>query len=291
MGAWGPEACLYDPQADEISSVGKQGFTGKRHGGSAVLMMPAQEGKVMVLGGGEDHLLGIGGGRRHAEETGPDHAAGSEPTASVEVFDYGAKTWSSLSPMSYPRHHLGAILLPTGQIWVSGAGGGRFHFLEKMLKSTELHNPETNSWTEAAPLHKRRGYHHVSLLLPEGSVLASGEVATAEVYYPPYFFRGPRPTIRAAPDALNYGESFQLEYVTGSDDPIDQIVLMRQGTMTHSYNFDQRGVTLDFRPEGENTLHALAPESSRHAPPGYYMLFLVSAAGLPSGRATWVQVA
>ena len=40
---------------------------------------------------------------------------------------------------------------------------------------------------------------------------------------------------------------------------------------------------------GGDTLHATAPPNGNHAPPGWYMLFLVNAAAVPS-IAHWVRV-
>ena len=58
--------------------------------------------------------------------------------------------------------------------------------------------------------------------------------------------------------------------------------------MTHSDNFDQRYVDCAFS-AGGGKLHATSPPNSNHAPPGWYMLFLVNAVGVPS-VAHWVRV-
>ena len=73
----------------------------------------------------------------------------------------------------------------------------------------EIWNPDTETWTTVAPLQNGRLYHSTALLLPDGRVLMAGggqlpgSVATdqknAEIYSPPYLFKGPRPTITAAP--------------------------------------------------------------------------------------------
>jgi Domain of unknown function (DUF1929) len=65
-------------------------------------------------------------------------------------------------------------------------------------------------------------------------------------------------------------------------------VLMKAGSVTHSFDMDQRYVGLQFT-AASGTLTVTGPPNSNVAPPGYYMLFLVNKAGTPS-LASWVQV-
>jgi hypothetical protein len=63
---------------------------------------------------------------------------------------------------------------------------------------------------------------------------------------------------------------------------------MKAGSVTHSFDMDQRYVGLSFTSASGN-LTVTGPPNSNIAPPGYYMLFLVNQAGTPS-LASWVQV-
>lgn len=69
---------------------------------------------------------------------------------------------------------------------------------------------------------------------------------------------------------------------------ITKVVLMRPGSVTHHFDTDQRYVQLKFEPspDGSSALVINTP-SSDLAPRGYWMLFLVTAAGTPS-VAHWV---
>ena len=58
--------------------------------------------------------------------------------------------------------------------------------------------------------------------------------------------------------------------------------------VTHSNHFDQRYVDLSFT-TGNGVLNATAPASGNEAPPGWYMLFILNSAGVPS-VASWVHV-
>ena len=85
--------------------------------------------------------------------------------------------------------------------------------------ATEIWDPDTDTWTETAVARQRpRLYHSSSLLLPDGRVLLAGGGAfapavnetNAEIYSPPYLFKGPRPTITSAPAQLQLGQTFTV---------------------------------------------------------------------------------
>ena len=109
---------------------------------------------------------------------------------------------------------------------------------------------------------------------------------TAEIYSPPYLFAGTRPVIDAAPSAVGYGTSFAVD--TAQAASIDQVALIRANSSTHGVNFDQRHVPLTFS-AGAGGLTVGAPASGAEAAPGWYMLFLIDDAGVPS-IASWVRV-
>src|SRR5437667_9450070 len=63
---------------------------------------------------------------------------------------------------------------------------------------------------------------------------------------------------------------------------------MRNGAVTHAFDMDQRYVGLSFT-AGTGVLNVTGPPNGNIAPPGYYMLFILNSAGVPS-VATMVQV-
>ena len=62
---------------------------------------------------------------------------------------------------------------------------------------------------------------------------------------------------------------------------IASVVLVRPGAPTHAFDMDQRLVGLSFT-VGSGVLNVTAPPNGNIAPPGYYMLFMLNAAGVPS---------
>jgi hypothetical protein len=66
------------------------------------------------------------------------------------------------------------------------------------------------------------------------------------------------------------------------------VALVRVGAVTHSVNMEQRYIPLSFS-RGTASLTATAPANANIAPPGFYMLFIIDANGVPS-VARMVQV-
>jgi hypothetical protein len=141
-----------------------------------------------------------------------------------------------------------------------------------------------------------RQYHSTALLLPDGRVLSAGggicgtcdQVGylgkNAEIFSPPYLFQAdgtlaPRPTIDGAPTSTGYGAS--MDIATGNPASIRKVALVKLGAVTHSNNMEQRYIPLSFT-AGATSLTATSPANANVAPPGFYMLFVIDANGVPS---------
>jgi len=108
-----------------------------------------------------------------------------------------------------------------------------------------------------------------------------------EIYQPAYLFNADgtlaqRPVIipSSVPSFMQYGAQYTIQ-TSGSGLDIASVVLVRPGATTHSFNTDQREVGLTYTP-GAMGLTLTAPPNGNIAPPGYYMLFVVNSAGVPS---------
>ena len=250
----------FDPATATWQAIAPNNY-GNRHDGSSVLLPlrpPDYRPEVLIMGG--------------------DNPA----TDTAEVIDLGQQTpaWSPTGSMNYARHHADPVLLPDGKLVVVGGSGLGKSEAEAVL-AAELFDPETETWTEMASMVRPRIYHSTSILLPDGRVLAAGTDGefTAEIYSPPYLFQGPRPEISSAPPTSSYGNTFQVSSPDAQD--IARVVLIRPAAMTHSVNMEQRYVELEFV-AGSGVLTVQAPPSANLAPKGYYMLFVVNSAGVPS---------
>src|SRR5207249_3466750 len=194
--------------------------------------------------------------------------------------------WRQVAPMAFPRSYHTLTLLPDGTVLATGgersASGGNTGLA---VYEAELWNPATETWTTLARMQRPRMYHSTAILLPDARVLVSGgQLGTylesnAEIYSPPYLFRGPRPSITSVPQTLAYGTGFFVD--TPDASTITGVSLVRLGTTTHSFNHNQRYLALSFTREATG-LTVQAPANGNLAPPGYYMLFIVNANGVPS---------
>ena len=108
----------------------------------------------------------------------------------------------------------------------------------------------------------------------------------AQIFSPPYLFKGPRPTITSSPSLVQYGSNFQVS--TPDAASITSVSLIRPAAVTHSFDESSRRVSLSFT-ASNGTLNVQAPANGGDAPPGPYMLFIVNSNGVPS-VASWVNL-
>jgi hypothetical protein len=101
----------------------------------------------------------------------------------------------------------------------------------------------------------------------------------AEIYSPPYLFKGARPTITSLPAGASYGSSFDV--VTPNAAQIQKVSLIRSPSVTHAIDMNQRFQFLNFT-AGAGKVTVQAPSSANLAPPGDYLLFLLDGNGVPS---------
>jgi hypothetical protein len=218
------------------------------------------------------------------------YAGGAFTTNTAEVIDLNqaAPSWQWTGSMAYARRHLNLTVLPTGEVLATGGvAGTAFNDISTGVHAAEIWNPASGRWTTLASNAITRGYHGTSLLLPDGRVLNAGsgdgagapDEHNAELFSPPYLFRGARPTISSAPSEVRYGEQFRL--LTPQAGAITHVSLIRLGAVTHAFDENQRFQRLSFTADATG-LTVTAPGSSNRAPPGHYMVFILNGADVPS---------
>jgi hypothetical protein len=235
------------------------------------------------------------------------YIGGGSTTNVVEVIDLNVAnpSWAGVASMQFRRRQHNATLLADGTVLVTGGSQGTgFNDLGKLaVRIPELWNPKTGVWTEMAPEAVDRCYHSTAVLLPDGRVFSGGggEYAPSsgksndpsdthpngQLFSPPYLFKGTRPRIAKAPTQVVYGEKFTVE--TPDADDIAEVTWLRLGSVTHSFDQNQRINFLVFE-HGGNQLNVTAPASSNICPAGHYMLFILNKQGVPS-EAAIIQIA
>jgi Concanavalin A-like lectin/glucanases superfamily/Domain of unknown function (DUF1929)/Bacterial Ig domain len=203
--------------------------------------------------------------------------------------------WRQVASMAAPRAFHNTTLLPDGTVLVTG-GGRTLDGTDpaQAVYTGELWNPTTETWHTLAAAAVPRLYHSTALLLPDGRVLSAGggndsnavNETQGQIFSPPYLFKGDRPAIASVPATLRYGAAFTLQTPDATN--IASVSLLRPGAVTHGFDEDQRFVSLAFTAQS-GALSIQAPANANIAPPGYYMLFIVNGAGVPS-VASFVQL-
>ncbi len=167
------KAELYDPTSGTFSKTGSLPVALRD---ATATLLPS--GEVLVAGG----------------------LHGSAQLARAELYDPTTGTWAPTGSMSVARSGQTATLLPDGKVLVAGGGcNGQNYgcdagsFLET-LKSAELYDPATGTWSPTGSMTDGRQFF-TATLLPDGQVLAAGgfnscdddfcsDLANAELYNP-----------------------------------------------------------------------------------------------------------
>jgi hypothetical protein len=267
----------FGPSAHTWSSVvATTNYSGTRTYGSSVLLplSPSNNYKpvVMIMGGG------------------------NPATNTTELIDLSAASpkWVYGPNMSEARIEMNATILPNGKVIALGGSVNDEDTTTASLNA-DLYDPRTNTFNSPNSAGQNaypRLYHSNSLLLPDATVMFFGGNPARgtyephiEIYSPAYLFNpdgslATRPSITSVPSTgIGYGATFQVQTPDAAN--ISSVALIRPGAPTHSFDMEQRLVNLVFT-AGSGVLNVTMPSSSNVAPPGYYLLFLLNSAGVPS---------
>ncbi|MFC5729371.1 MULTISPECIES: galactose oxidase-like domain-containing protein [Nocardioides] len=288
---------VYDPATQSWKDLGvpvingvPAGFRGS--GFSVMLTLkPDQDGRynsAEVLSGGG--VLGMTPGTYLGSDS---VTLNTIDTANGDKF-----TSKSVEPMHQPRWYASAVVLPDGKVFVANGANVDEDVTPGLgfpIRETEIFDPETGNWTEAAPQTQGRTYHTTATLLPDGRVMLGGHAPfplmfgpqnnilhdtlgtsrnttdpSFQIFSPPYLHWGERPKIAAAPAKAVNGSTMKI--VVDSPTYISSVRMVRNPSLTHLVDPDQRTVELAVLDRSGNTLTLAVPDN-KVLPPGPYMLF------------------
>lgn len=272
FGMSGDRMYFMDWQGDGGAQVvGRLPNKSRSHISTAVMYQP---GKILQIGG---------------STFGDTQAEGSNQAITVDISG-GAPVVQDAPNMAKRRVWANSTVLPNGEVLITG-GSAFENRLVDPAQVAEIWNPNTRQFRQVATAATPRLYHSVSLLLPDATVLIAGGGApgplnnlNGELYYPPYLYAAngtfaPRLTIGNMGDRFNYNAKVNVPYFGAGQ--VQRVTLIRTGAVTHSFDMGQRFVELPFTVQN-GAVEVTMPNSPNIAPPGYYMLFLVNQAGVPS---------
>jgi len=206
--------------------------------------------------------------------------------------------------LNTPRWYSTGVLLPDESVMAfNGArqDGVVSPGSEIPVRQAERFDPVTQTWSPMASDNRDRTYHNTAELLPSGAVLVGGHSPipngyaiqmtdpggitannekdpSFEIYYPPYFSAA-RPVISSAPQALGYGTTVAI--TTPDAASISKVLLVRNTSITHLVDGDQRTVELPIVSHQGSSVIVQLPSSRAVLPAGPYMLFIDKSS--PSG--------
>ncbi|MEV4707906.1 galactose oxidase-like domain-containing protein [Actinoplanes sp. NPDC049316] len=254
-------------------------------------------GKTIVVGGGNI----------------TEDGAAKVPTKTAVVLNSRtglAPSVTATGSLTTRRRQLNATLLADGSVLATGgmtsAATSDLVDLDHAATAAERWDPATGRWTVLAGASRVRQYHSTAVLLPDGRVMTGGGgvcgICTRvgyleknlEYFTPPYLYKkdgsgdlAARPVISTAPAGVSVNTAFTITSAQAAS--VKKVAMVGLGDVTHSIDQGQRYIPLKFTTSG-TTLTVTGPPNGGVAPPGYYMLFVIDAGGVPS-VAKMVQLA
>lgn len=311
---YGPETKMLNLDTWEWEHVDDLRCEHPRHDGNSVLLPLSYEDDYRA------RVLTFGGSRETVLDAQAMHSAESIDFSEPDPqWRFLTDPLSNTNELLYVQGRVNgaAVLLPDGK--VMAVGGNQTARWDDPVYAVDVFDPQTDTWdgrfnpatgeweSPNTPITVPRGYHATALLLPDATVLASGTTPAARQelrmeVYAPYYLDGdpPRPAIQqvkgtgTAPDettpAISYAGRIEVRY-SAPGGRVTRAALIRPGAMTHAFDMEQRHVWLRVTGDRDGSLSLEAPPDPHVAPPGYYMLFLLDEAGVPSEAAfVWLPV-
>jgi galactose oxidase len=260
-------------------AAGNRGNDVDSMNGNAV-MYDAVAGKILTVGGATDYQ-DVDATNTAYIITLPAGVPGSAPNV------------RQIASMANQRSFANAVILPNGKVFVTGGQTHAVPFTDTTaVKTPELFDPATETWTTLPPHVVSRNYHSLALLMLDGRVFTTGggvcggcsaNHADAQIYSPSYLFNGARPQITAtSATILAVGATFTVT----TNIACSSFSVIRYGSATHTVDTDQRRIPLTPTATNGNTYTFKLPSDAGIALPGMWGFWALTAGGVPSSAQT-----
>jgi|GEM_PF-665222 len=213
--------------------------------------------------------------------------AGSGGTL-VERYNPIANTWALRSSFAPLRSRPKTVFTPDRRILVMAGEKeqpndptpvNQWNYMDL----NDQYDPYSDTWRRLTPMPRKREYHALAILVPDGRVIVVGgegqpgnepPKSIIDAYEPPYLFRGVRPQILNLAKTDYYrGEEIQFD-VARTNAPT-AVVLQSTQAVTHMVNSgENRFLDLNFSVNNQ-AIVAQIPNDSLMTMPGWYMLWVM----------------
>ncbi|NEB06054.1 kelch motif-containing protein [Streptomyces sp. SID13726] len=282
----GREPGLWDLKTNTFQKVPGLRDPEETETSASLLLPPAQDQKVMIMGGG-----GVGESKKSTPRTAVVDLKKDNP-----VFEDGPN-------LPQGTRYLNSVIMPDDTVFTSnGSEDYRGRSASNILKA-QFYDPKGNVFREAASPSVGRNYHSEALLLPDGRVATFGSdplfddqqntklghfEQRMEIFTPPALHRNAtnRPVLEDGSALLD--SRHRATYRTDHPERVVKARLMRPSAVTHTTDVEQRSIELALTKD-THSVTVEVPRDRALVPPGWYMLFVTDADGTPS-EAKWIQV-
>ncbi len=248
-----------------------------RKAAASVMLYPAQDKRLLVIGGGDSKTTTI---------------------RDVDMIDYSV--WPQQVPSFVPKAPLPtgmqlllAITLPNGQLFVTG---GNTAWRTGSVIWAAIYDPFTDAWVNVAPPTIPRNYHSTIMAGLDGEVStfggnpANNKYEDREEIYSPWYMTRQRPSITttALPD-MTYGGSYPVDVQLPPDSTLGYFTLDRARADTHTTVPNQLMANVPFTRDAAGSVTLHVPNDPALLPPGDYKLAAVTSDRVPSIQ-VWVHI-
>ncbi|HOY03944.1 MAG TPA: DUF1929 domain-containing protein [Saprospiraceae bacterium] len=204
----------------------------------------------------------------------------------VERYDPESNTWTLGSHFAPLRSRPETVLLPDRRI-LTLAGYKEDPSDPSPVNQwnhmdlTDLYDPYADTWRRLASMPRKREYHALAILVPDGRVIVVGgegqpgnepPQSIIDAFKPPYLFRGIRPQILNL-EKTDYQRGDTVRFNIGRTNAPTSVILQSTQAVTHMMNCgENRFLPLNFEQQGQ-AIEAIIPEDSLRSLPGWYLLW------------------
>jgi galactose oxidase len=251
-----------------------------------VAMFDALKGKILTFGGATSY--------QQAPATANAHVLTIDEPGAIAQTALVGNNGAGI----HARVFATSVILPDGNVFITGGQSYSDPFTDTNAQlEPEMFISSSNTFTKQQTNTIPRTYHSMSLLLPDATVFNGGgglcggcktNHFDAQIFTPQYLLDGngnlaTRPKITAvSATTAKVGSTITVT----ANSAIKSASLIRYGTATHVVNTDQRRIPLALTGAGTNKYSFKIPNDSGIALPGYWMLFVLNNAGVPSVAST-----